>query len=532
MRSTRGAAFSFAVAILFATVGCGVDGEGAPHLGSPGFVPLDRPDTPGNTLLFRFAPGDVVDTYGSPSGEFLVHYTRDGVNAVPAADVDGSGVPDFVEEVGTTYDEVLAFYMEELGFRHPVRDGQVAINGGDARFDVYLVDFAGTGDGTFQLDPDGCSASLPAVCAGYMISENDFVGYGYPSTRVANRILASHELFHAVQAAYDAGQGSVLSEGSAVWATEAFDPALNDFEAFIRGYLRNPDRSLNVPLPGPVDPFSYGSALYFRFLDEHHGAGTVRGLWERCEDGAFGVEDPAWIEQIDPLLTAKGQGSFATSFVTFATWNLFTGSHADPARGYAQGASYEGVTIEAVAAPFSDRLRSFYASTQYYRVPVGDRAEMTAALVPQPDTPEDVEGLTLLLVPEQGSTYGSVTQVEDPAAGAEVIDVRAHDALVVAVVNGLTRGSSRRPTLCIGSPDEVKACADEVSGGGGDGGSGGGDGGSGAGGEEPAPRSDRMDDAGCGCRAAGGAAATGEGAGLLAAVALAAAGYRRRRRPA
>jgi hypothetical protein len=118
-----------------------------------------------------------VETHGSASGHFLVHFTKAGTHAVPPADVDASGVPDFVEEVATVYDEVYQRYHVDLGFRTPVSDEGIPIdNGGDGRFDVYLVDFAGVGDGVFRTD--GCGAENPEVCAGYMVQENDYAGYG------------------------------------------------------------------------------------------------------------------------------------------------------------------------------------------------------------------------------------------------------------------------------------------------------------------------------------------------------------------
>ncbi|MCC6557573.1 MAG: hypothetical protein IT372_31865 [Polyangiaceae bacterium] len=494
---------------------------GALH--GPAARALDRPDTPGNDEQFNFDPGDVVETFGSPGGDFLIHFTRQGPNAVPAADADGSGTPDFVEQVAGVYDEVIVHYRDALGFRPPESDAAIPDNGGDGRFDVYLVDFAGIGDGAFRTD--ACGLGGPDVCAGYMVQENDYAGYGYPSALVANRILGSHELFHAVQAAYDAGQGSIMSEGTAVWATESFDPSLNDFEYFIDGYLDNPDRSLDVPLPGPVDPFSYGSAIFFQFLEERYGGGAVRALWERAEDGANGVADPVWFTELDPMLAERAQATFAEAFVDFATWNLFTGSFADPARSYAEGAGYARVKIEEVAAPYSDLLRVFHASAQYYRVPPAGRPSMAAALAPA--TPEQLDGLSLLLLPEQGGAYGQVARVADLEAGSEAIDTSGADALVVVVVNGAQAGDSRRPTLCIGTPDEVAACKAAA---GGTGGGGGGGGGAGGGGDEEAPGED---DGGCGCRvegAGGGIPGGAAAAAAAAAVGLAARIRGRRRR--
>jgi hypothetical protein len=127
----------------------------------------------------------------------------------------------------------------------------------------------------------------------------------------ANRILGSHELFHAVQSAYDVEQGSVLAEGTAVWATEQFDPSLDDLEWFITGFFENVDRPLDEPLPGPADPYSYGAGVFFQFLHEALGPTVVRSLWERCEDGAGGVDDPYWLDVLDATLQDAADISFS-----------------------------------------------------------------------------------------------------------------------------------------------------------------------------------------------------------------------------
>ncbi|WP_437895696.1 MXAN_6640 family putative metalloprotease [Sorangium sp. So ce124] len=504
--------------------GCGADDTAARPLDGPAAAPLDRPDSRGTGLQFRFDPDDVVETFASASGSFLVHFAREGRCAVPAADDDATGVPDFVEEVAAVYDEVIAHYRDVLGFRPPRSDEDLPDNGGDGRFDVYLVDFAGVGDGVFRVD--ACAEDAGDRCAGFMTQENDYSGYGYPSTLTANRILGSHELFHAVQAAYDHGQDTLITEGTAVWATESFDPSLKDFEGFVDGYLANTDRSLDVPFTGPVDPFSYGSALFFQFLEERFGDGTVRALWERLEDGANGEADPVWFEQLDPLLSSQAQTTFAEAFVEFAAWNLLTGSAADPGRSYAAGSGYRGLAPEEVAAPYADGLRVFHASAQYFSVPPGGRATMTAALAAPTDDPAQLSGLALLLAARRGRVYGEVLRAGDVTSGEVVVDTAGADDLAVIVVNGLQEGESRKPTLCIGTPDEVAACRADAEATGGDGGGGG------AGGEASAEGAAGVDDGGCGCRVVAPAAAPSSSAAFgcaLGASLLAAAARRRRR---
>jgi hypothetical protein len=456
VKKTTRTPIALALFSALASAGCGPEGVPPGLFVAPGVEVLERPDTPGNGLQFNFEPGDVVEAFTSPGGKFLVHFTRGGPNAVPAADEDGSGTPDFVEQVAGVYDEVEAHY-EALGFRPPKSDEGQPDNGGDGKFDVYLIDFAGIGDGTFQVD--ACDVEAPERCAGYMVQENDFAGYGYPSTLVANRILGSHELFHGIQAAYDRGQGSVFAEGTAVWATESFDPSLGDFEAFIDGYLDNPSRSLDVPLPGPVDPFSYGSAIFFQFLEERHGPGTVRELVERTENGAFGAEDPRWIEALDPMLATKSS-TFAETFVEFAEWNLFAGI--DWPFHYKNAGEYPPVKMVDVPAPHTELLRSFYSSAEYYRVDPAGRAEMAATLVTPEDAPGELEDLYLLHVVAKGSGFVIVPSDASKPGEVQTLDTEGALSYVVVVINTSISGNSRRPTLCIGSPDEVEACREAI----------------------------------------------------------------------
>lgn len=464
----------------------------------------DRPDTPGTTELFHYDAGDVVETHPSPGGDFLIHFTRSGPNAVPMADADGSGVPDHVESIAILYDDVLAFYTDELGLRAPLDDGAIADNGGDARFDVYLLDFGGGSDGSFRRDGCGLGGDSPGHCVGFMVQENDFAGYGYPSIDYANRVLSSHEFFHAVQAAYDADQGSVVAEGTAVWATETFDPSLSDFEGFIDGYFGHTDRPIDRGLGGPVDPFSYGAAIVFRFLEERFDRDIVRMLWEACET-------MDWLPALDGILASEYGSSFAEAFVELATWDLYTAATADPTVAYAEGGMYPPVTSEAVALPYAtgSPLRVFYGSAQYFRASPGTRVTTEAALVG-----DGAGELPLILAVRRGRAIEVAAGTSAGTAGA--------DEVFVVVVNPALEGDSRRPGLCIGTTDEVAACRAAMEGGTEDAGASMDlDGGVevDAGAPMPAPM-------GCGCSAPGPAPT----APLAALLALGALGAMRRRR--
>jgi hypothetical protein len=416
-----------------------------------------RPTANAAGQLWHYDASEVVESAPSPDGGFRVHFTRSGRNAVPSKDQDDSGVPDFVEQVARAYDDVEAFYAQSLKFRAPLGDGQL---GGDGRFDVYLLDFGGSADGTFQVD--GCSSANSNACSGHILQENDFAGYAYSGALQGSRVLGSHEYFHAVQNAYDRGQGVVLEEGTAVWGSTRFDPSLGELEGFASGYFSKTDRALDSPPPGPVPDFAYGSAVFFEFLHERYGANVVRQLWERCER----AEQKSWLARLDELLQQQYQSSFTEAFTEFSRWNLYTGSASDSTTAWADARRFPTVTAMQLDAPYRSPspVYMFYASARYYRVPSAGRSKMTAAAVDDPATPQDDrEGLTLHLVARRSGRNVAAASTQDVGAGTAVLDTADGGELWFAVVNGMRTGQSRKPLLCAGTPEEVAACREAIS---------------------------------------------------------------------
>lgn len=425
-----------------------------------------RPTDTNSNLGWRYQPGENVEAFGGSNKGILVHFSRTAPNGVPTADTDGDGTPDYVESVAHIYESVAAKYQNELGFRAPLTDASLANNGGDGRFDVYLLDFGRTADGNFMSDQ--CQNDR---CIGYVQQENDFVGYNYPSIEEAVAILGSHEYFHGVQDAYDTSQDVVFLEGTAVWATEQFDPSSADFENYIEGYLSQPDRSLDSPPPGPVPPFAYGSAIFFQFLSEKYGTAIIRELLERIENGkgdpslSTDVADPKWTRQLDLLLKKKYESSFAEAFTTFAQWNLYLRvGGAAPQESYAQASSYPAPAMQTVSAPYQSPtpLRAYYAATKYFKAASAGREQLGAVLIDDPKTAEDeTAGLKLLLAVRRNGKNDQVLRVADVKV-AQTLDTSGKADLVVAVVNTAHEGFdgqlSKRPGLCIGSPEELLAC--------------------------------------------------------------------------
>ncbi|MCC7075056.1 MAG: hypothetical protein IT383_27335 [Deltaproteobacteria bacterium] len=402
-----------------------------------------RPDDPGPGELFTFDSGDDVEVYDTV--RFRLHFARAGAHRVPAADTDTSGVPDHVEALGAIYESVLDRYLE-LGFLAPLGDNGTDADNDDARFDVYLVDFGLSADGAFTVE--GCSGS---TCFGYMVQENDFSGYGYPSASYGNRLLASHELFHAVQAAYDHEQGQVIGEGTAVWASEQFDEGLDDYEGYAGYYLDETNLPLDATGGAVVSGRTYGSVIFWQFLTERYGDDAVQRLWAATVDGAGGIADPYWLDVIEGVVGV----SFAELFTEFARWTVYTGDRADPSMSFAAGSQLDDVVTTTIELPYTeDSFLVFDAGFQALRADVGGRAQMEAAATGEVD---DVR-LQLFAVTDDG-VLDAVTV--EGARGS--IDTGTADEVWVQVINTSRAGGAARPGLCIGDAAEVDACLAELS---------------------------------------------------------------------
>ena len=466
-----------ALVVLAAAAGCGGDVElrlRVPHH----FEQRVRPTQPG--AMHSYQSGTVVQTLDSTGGHFKIWYVTTTIDHVPLADADTDQIPDYVQQVATSFDAVYDYDAVTLGFRPPVDDTTVGAgdDGGDSRFDVYLIDFGGAGDGAFASD--GCLVGTQR-CAGHMTVENDGLALYGTVIRGAN-ILASHEYFHAIQSAYDSEQESWWIESTATWNEEMFFPAQSDFENALDGYLTQTDRPIYEPPIGPVPAFAYGLAIWAQFLTERFDDATVRQIWEKLENGVDGVADPEPLDATDRVLNAQHSSSLADAFAEFATWNLFTDRFADPVLGYTAGGNYPAVTIQwrGVLA-YTELLRVYPMSAQYFSGQLDGRSQFTAGLADA----EPAADLRIAIVLESSGTRSAPVWISDLAAAQPtVVDATGFERAIAVVVNTATSGSSARPTICLGSPDEVHACRFPMADAG------------------TAPDGGNQVEPGCGCRAA------------------------------
>ena len=225
-------------------------------------------------------------------------------------------------------------HHKKLGYRAPASDRPRGNNGGNGKFDVYLADLGGRGlYGYCAPEAIYTTGKAKGRAIGYCVLDNDFAEF--PGSPKANlRVTAAHELFHAVQFAYDYAEDRWFMESTATWMEERFADGVNDN----RQYLR---QSQIVQPTWALDTFSttaytqYASWIFWEYLSNRFGNPVVRQAWERAARG--GRKNLYSLKATAAVL--KKRGGFANAF------RAYSAANARPAASYREGKSWPDPTI-------------------------------------------------------------------------------------------------------------------------------------------------------------------------------------------
>ena len=319
-------------------------------------------------------------TYASPGGSFLLHYTTTGVDAVLAGDVNSNSIPDYIETAAVVLDSVRSGY-QQFGWRNPVSDGD--------EYDVYFEDLEYMPWGpwfgyTEATDP---MTTTPYTAASYISLENDYPEsvYGHPP-QASLRVTVAHEYHHAIQLAYnlpliepEVYKYIWFAELSAVYHEDIFYDGINDYYNYLYAFLGAPHSSLTETSGNHM----YGAVLWAIYLDEVFGAEANRSLWETMSSN---VVTP--LEAHRSFLADSGT-TLLDSYRNLTIWQLYTGDRAQPEDYFPEGVHYPLVKTDTLSLEPVDVTLPALAG-RYYRSP--------------PATTSG--GLAMRLHPEQVSAWG------------------------------------------------------------------------------------------------------------------------------
>lgn len=289
-------------------------------------------------------------SYVSPEGLFKLHYTTTGYDAINTADMDGSGIPDYVEEAGKIFDYCYHFEIDTLGYKKPPVDDV-----SDPAVDVYFQNSVDYGETRW----DESGNSVPS----YIIMNNDFSEQNLPTKGLDGvRVTAAHEFFHVIQLGYIVRQMDFyFFEMCAVWMEDRIYDDINDYYQYLRYYLSNTDKPLSYFSGGSIN--AYGASIFIKFISEKYSETVIRDTWEK-------MPHMHSMYAMDKTLQ-ENSSSLASAFSTFAVWNYFTGSRSHRFKFYEEAEYYPEVSV-GDSVFFTDEISvsdtSLFLTSAYHRL--------------------------------------------------------------------------------------------------------------------------------------------------------------------
>ena len=295
------------------------------------------------------------------SGRFLIHYDLGGRHGVDAADEDGNGIPDYIDETAATLEHVWTLEVEELAYRSPLLDGSA---GGGDEYDVYITDLGSSGVYGYAF-PELSGNSTPV----YLEIDNNFTDPVYVQTRGidALHVTLAHEFFHGVQFSYYAGRdGLWWQEASATWMEEVAYPEVDDYLQYVPSVLRRPERALESG-NFTVETRIYGLAIFAHFLDLRFDRAVIRSVWDE-----MATSNHARVVNFERAIRQYIPGGLGEALGEYAVWNYFTGSKHRRGMFYPEGQKYGEVrarTLQTVSkVTVSDSGQVDHTGSAYLRL--------------------------------------------------------------------------------------------------------------------------------------------------------------------
>jgi hypothetical protein len=260
-----------------------------------------------------------VQFHFSPSGRFRFEYTVIGTHAVPAADLNNSGVPDYVERAGIIADESYELMVLQQGFTDFLLPGQ-----------PYEFRFR-------QINSYGFTQSQGATS--FIVVHRNFQGFppndDPEGVQIgALKVTIAHEMKHAIQYAASRWSGETgrvdWVEMDATMMEEVVYDEVNDYYNYIRGQagiFGNPNRST---------PVAYDHVTWKLYFYERFGIGFWVDIWDLIRANPQGT---TMIGLITSQLAGLGY-DFDAEFTRNHKWHFASNLWRVPGFGFDEAAAY------------------------------------------------------------------------------------------------------------------------------------------------------------------------------------------------
>lgn len=262
-------------------------------------------------------------TYDSPSGRFHITYQTSGVDAVPLADGNSNGVPDYVEHIGDYLDYSLDYECYTLGFQAP--PFQISY----PYMYITLMNLSDVyGFTSIVTNPPGMTR---------ITLDNDYVGFPPNSDPDgdqlgAAKVTCAHEFKHSSQYAGSRWTEGAWEEVDATWMEDIAYPLTNDYINYIQmgSPITAPTASLDLLSGG-----GYESAVWEHYQSQTHGIQFVVDLWNWRKTHM----GQAMLDSYEQMFVDYGS-NIQHAWNEFSMWNFATGARSITGLGYDDAAIY------------------------------------------------------------------------------------------------------------------------------------------------------------------------------------------------
>ncbi|MCK4857755.1 MAG: dockerin type I repeat-containing protein [candidate division Zixibacteria bacterium] len=290
--------------------------------------------SPENKTLLRgyYLRPSATHTYNTPSGKLKIHYNISGGDAVPTADGNSNGIPDYIEWLADYADSSYRTQVTYLGHLEPPSDFS---GGGDSRYDIYTEEMPYYG----YTQPEGYGDRPWGDIYSYASVHRNF--YGFPpnddpegNQKGAMKVTVAHEYYHGIQLGYEVNMGSDIwfMEMSSTWMEEWAFPLVNDNYGYLSYWFNHPEYSMHYSTGGHM----YGGFVWPKYLEENFGAVIMQQLWAETI-GSTPYQDFATI-------LANYATTLGDQFTEFSLWNFITATY-DDGLHYEDAADYPSMSI-------------------------------------------------------------------------------------------------------------------------------------------------------------------------------------------
>jgi len=276
-------------------------------------------------------------SFTSHSGKFVFTYETTGSNAVPSADNNSNGVPDFVEWAATAADSSYKLLVEIQGYTDPIP--------ADSTYDISFEDMGFYG----FVEPDNSAPS-----GTIMVIENDFVGFPDNddpdgTQRGALRVTIAHEFKHAVQFVQNNfnGEADNWAEMDATLMEEVVYDNVNDYYNYLGGsgdIFGSPGVTV---IPGSYEDVTW--ALYFH---EKIGSDFWVNAWDRIETSNSTLD---MLDAVEQELTSRGL-DFTESLLELYTWHFVSGTYNNSTFGFNESLFYPTPSVQRTETQVTDQF--------------------------------------------------------------------------------------------------------------------------------------------------------------------------------